>query len=355
MSKETRAARIFYIVLIPVILVVVLLNSGILQVWLPAATCGGEKFSAVRYNYYYFSCYNEFINENTGNLASLGFDEKIDLRNQNYDANTTWQDHFRQEAETRLSYAVYYNTLADDAGYVCSAEDLAPVQDQLAANKAECSQKGIAAKNYYKAYYGSGMSELSYTKELTYEVRAHAYAKYLQSNTPITDEAIVAYMTDNQIQDYNTANIRLIAMKAVPDRFSGEVGAPQLDALTERLTRLSARLEAKPTEAETLAQTYSTDASAASGGTLTDQTRSTLPAAISDWCFDSTRKAGDVYTTVDRDSGIAYWVYFDHFGSSAAVIETRLTLQSQAAASRETQELSAYPVVLNSIGMTVVG
>ena len=128
MSKESRLNQIFYIIIIPIVLIVVLLNSGLLQTWLPAASCGGENFSAVRYNYYYYSYYNEFIDQNTGQLESLGYNQNTEPKDQQYEEGTTWDEHFRQEAETRISYAVYYNTLADQAGYVCSEEDLAPVQ-----------------------------------------------------------------------------------------------------------------------------------------------------------------------------------------------------------------------------------
>ena len=54
MKNQSKLVRAFYIVLVPVVLVVILLNSGVLQKWLTAVTVDGEPYSAVRYDYYYY-------------------------------------------------------------------------------------------------------------------------------------------------------------------------------------------------------------------------------------------------------------------------------------------------------------
>ena len=199
------------------------------------------------------------------------------------------------------------------------------------------------------------MTESRYQKELTYEVRAQAYAKYLESHTQMTDEEISQYLIQNNISDYLAGNIRLIAMNAVPDRFSGEVGAAQLDALTERMSRLMARLEADPSQADSLARTYSTDASAQNGGLLENQTKSSVPECISVWCFDASRKTGDIDTVVDKENGKAYWVFFEGTGESGAAIEAKAAILEEKAVAQKAAELPSYPVIRNSIGMKVVG
>ncbi|MBP1737572.1 MAG: putative isomerase [Oscillospiraceae bacterium] len=355
MSKQNRVTQMFYIILIPVILVVVFLNSGLPQIWLTAASCGGERFSAVRYDYYYYSCYNEFIDENSEQLSELGYDENVEDKDQNYDADTTWEEYFRQEAEARISYAVYYNTLAEAAGYSFSEEELSPVETKLLELQADYTAKGISAKNYYKAYYGPGMTASRYQKELTYEVKAAAYADYLKEHTDVGSEEIASYVSEHGMADYKSVNLRLITMSAVPDRFQGEVGEAQLDALTERLSRLSALLEAKPDSAEGLARTYSDGANAQAGGLLTDQTKSSVPEQISDWCFDSTRGVGDTEALVDRENGVAYWVCFLGWGESGAAMEATQAIQAEKAAARESADLSSYPVLRKAIGMTVTG
>ena len=42
MKNQSKLVRAFYIVLVPVVLVVILLNSGVLQKWLTAVTVDGE-------------------------------------------------------------------------------------------------------------------------------------------------------------------------------------------------------------------------------------------------------------------------------------------------------------------------
>ena len=41
MKNQSKLVRAFYIVLVPVVLVVILLNSGVLQKWLTAVTVDG--------------------------------------------------------------------------------------------------------------------------------------------------------------------------------------------------------------------------------------------------------------------------------------------------------------------------
>ena len=61
MKNDSRMNRAFYLFLVPIVAVIVLLNSGYLQRWFTAATVYGEDYSAVRYNYYYFSVYHDFL------------------------------------------------------------------------------------------------------------------------------------------------------------------------------------------------------------------------------------------------------------------------------------------------------
>ena len=61
MKNNAKGLTPLYIILVPIILVVVLLNSGLLQKLLPAADVHGETYRVNRYNYYYFTIYNAFL------------------------------------------------------------------------------------------------------------------------------------------------------------------------------------------------------------------------------------------------------------------------------------------------------
>ena len=61
-KNNAKALTPMYIILVPVVLVVVLLNSGLLQRLLPAAQVRGTSYRANQYNYYYFSAYRDFLN-----------------------------------------------------------------------------------------------------------------------------------------------------------------------------------------------------------------------------------------------------------------------------------------------------
>ena len=148
MKNQSKLVRAFYIVLVPVVLVVILLNSGVLQKWLTAVTVDGEPYSAVRYDYYYYSVYLDFLDSD---YEAAGFDPAVSAGSQIYDGDETWREHFCQQAEERLALTAYYNGQAQAAGYTFSQEELAPVEEKLQQIKEESARLGIQEGNYYPA------------------------------------------------------------------------------------------------------------------------------------------------------------------------------------------------------------
>ena len=101
MKKNSfRLEYAFYIIIIPIVLVMILLNSGYLQRWFTAVTVDGEDYNAVGYNYYYFRCYRDFVDSE--DFASSGLDLTVSLSDQQYDETATWKDHFTAQAEERM-------------------------------------------------------------------------------------------------------------------------------------------------------------------------------------------------------------------------------------------------------------
>lgn len=351
MKTKDPALRAMYIILVPVVLLIILLNTGMLQRVLTAVTVNGEKYTVVRYNYYYFDYYNSFLEENEERLAELGYDpEKADSQ-QAYDENTTWKEFFQTKAEANLVETAYYHDLAVKAGYQFSEEELAPVEEKLAANYARQILYGINSDNYYVSYYGAGMDESRYTEELTRQVKARAYKAHLDAAYAADQADIDRWLAENPVEDYLSAELRVITLEALPDRGTGEVGAAQLSALEARLDKLAARYE-EGVPFEELQTVFSTRALGDEIGAL-NAVYADLPEELADWCLaeQADLSAGDTMRCVDEETGLAYFVIFDGQGENGPALEAKAALAASAAEETYQRILSECPVEHSTLGM----
>ena len=354
MKNTDPLLRALYIVLVPVVLLIILLNSGFLQKHLPAVTVDGEKYTVVRYNYYYFDYYNSFLEENEDRLDELGYDPDTEDTKQYYDGDTTWKEFFRAEAEASLAETAYYYGLAVQTGYAFSEDELAAVEEKLAENEADQLLNGISAANYYVSFYGSGMTEASYTEELTRQVKARAYQAYLTAAYEPDQEDVDRWLAENGVSDYEAAVLRVITLTATPDRETGEVGDDQLAALEAKLGRLAARYEAGYTFDE-LQQSFSTQTLGDKYGVL-EVVAGQVPQGLYDWCVTGGDKlsVGDTAAVVDRETGTACFAVYDGMGGSGAQLEAQAALSARAMEADRQQILEKYTVVYSKLGMMLV-
>ena len=347
-QKGVRLDYIFYIILVPIVLVIILLNSGLLQRWFTAVTLDGEDYKAVEYNYYFFRCYREFVDGEE--FAGSGLDLTVALSHQQYDETTTWKDHFAAQAEARMVTTAFYDGLAREAGYTFSQEELAPVQQTLEEIADYCGEVGIAVDNYYPAYYGAGMTQGIFTQELEREVRAQAYRTYLAQGGGTTDQEVEAYLADHPVDNHPLTDLWLIELDAVPARADGQVGPQQLDELEARLGRLEARAAQGGETMDVLSDKFS-DRPWGDHGRLEQAVEQDLPELVAQWCFAPERAAGDMAALLDRQAGKGYLVQVEGFSGSSAQRTARLALAAEQIGQLDAQALEHTTVEYHAIGM----
>lgn len=360
MSKQqngTMNLKPLYIILVPVIAVILILNSGYLQKWLPCVTVNGTSYNVVRYDYYYFSAYNDFVEENSDNLEALGFDSNTSVKTQQYNDDMTWMDYFCQQGEQRMMEAAYYNDLASAASYEFTEEELAPVTEKMDEITELCTSNGVTISNYMTASYGSGMTEAAFKEELTYEVQGEAYKSYLEKNYEPEADAITAWISQQKdLDSYTTADLQIIELDASIDRFSEEVGDTQLLALQNKLDELTQRYVNKTESFEQLSTEFSVDEDLVkTGGTVNNCTKDQLTDEIADWCFNQERTSGDYLESMDKENGKAYLVVYVKAGDSSQSIEARDALAKEAVESAYEDASYQYTPVTHKIGMTLIG
>ena len=359
LNSQDPMLRALYIILVPIVLLIIILNSGFLQRVVPAAKVHGRSYTVVRYNYYYFEYYNNFLEEHEQELDELGYDPSLNDAKQYTSGGLSWKAYFMREAEKNMAETAYYYDLAEAAGYTFSEEELLPVDTRMAEHTAVQTASNINAKNYYTAYYGSGMTEAVYREELTRQVKAQAYKEYLVRSSAPTQAELDAYIAANAIQDYRTADLRVITLEAQPDRETGEIGTEQSVALWQKMQRLVERYEAGESF-ESLQAAFSTKALGDSRGYLYDATRLDLPEIIADDLFfggdDPTAYPNGNpvggYLTEQSADGTAYFVILDAWGGSGPEREASLALGEDALLAAAQAEIAAnYAVVRQRFGM----
>ena len=347
--------RAIYIILVPIVLLIILLNSGWLQRYVPAATVhGNERYTVVRYNFYYFDYYNDFLNQHADELDKLGYDPQQSAKKQAYDGAMSWKEFFQRKAEANLAETAYYCDLAEAAGYQFSDEELAPVQEKLAENEAQRTKYGINANNYYLSYYGAGMNEQRYTEELTRMVKAQAYKAHLTEEYSPEESAISDWISAHPEDEYQAVELKLITLDALPDRADDSIGAAQLDALRAKLARLEERY-LSGTSFDDLQTEFSTKALGNEQGVLTATTSAQLPdVLVQQFLTDQSELAvGQTYALVDNATGTAYFAQITGFSGSGPRLDAIAALSAQAVDAQQEAALNDYTVSRNALGMLI--
>ena len=350
--EKNPYVRALYIILVPIVLLIILLNSGWLQRVLPAASVNQISYSVVDYDYYYFDYYNRFLEENSENLSEMGYDSTVSNGQQDYDDTMTWREYFLEEGEKELVEARYFYDQALSAGYEFSEDELLPISEQLEENEKIRSTYGLKENNFYISYYGRGMNEDAYMKQLTLSVKAKAYKNYLIHGYQPSDEELTSYLSEHAEQDYKTVSLSLITLDA--ENIRGEASSDaSTKALQERLSRLESRYDAGESFDE-LQAAFSTKKLGGSKGKLLDATRADLPDVIADALLTNqdSLKTGECYALLDKEAGIAYFILLEEFGDSGLEKEAAIELGKQKTEEQLADALAAdYKLKRNSLGM----
>jgi hypothetical protein len=329
--KERLAKLPRYLVFLPLILFAILLYGGILQRFIPALSVGGTKYTSAQFNYWYYESYLNYVDEHYDELDALGLDTDRALDKQQREDGQTWEDYFRLQAEETLRQTEALLAQADEYGISLEAEDLPEYAQRLADADAECETSGIDLDDYVHSYYGYSVTAANYKKQLLRETGADAVRAAVTASLQPTQEEAAAYAAEHpELDDYSTADIRVIWFAAATDRFTGETGDTQLTDMQARAELLMERWAANggdETAFADLAVRYSEHDSAADGGRLDSVCKGELPETLDSWLFDSARQSGD--TTVSASADGLWVIYYCGADVSAAELSARQLLQDE--------------------------
>ena len=356
MKNNSPYLRAMYIVLVPIVLLIILLNSGWLQSFIAAAHINNEKYSVVEYNFYYFDYLYTFLEKSEEELESLGYDTSKTEAKQQYNDSMTWREYFMHESEKVMAETAYFYDLAKEAGYEFSEDELSEVEEKIQANNEEMTLYSLSSKNFYLSYYGSGATEETYRKELTKKVKAYAYKQHLIDTCVLEDEEIEEYLVENGGGDYASVNISILSLEALADRESGEIGESQMDALGKKYEALLNRID-EGADFDKLIEKFSTGLLGDANGKMTDATIEDMTYDGFDFLFEDQENLteGEIYSNINLEGGYVFVLRFDGFGQDGAKRLAEERLAKEHIENEKDEALGGdYKVMESSFGMTLV-
>ena len=223
-NRKTRNKFILIgILIVLMIVLVIFVNSRLFYNVTTALTVGDTNYSVARMNYEYQKAYMNF-NQTYGQYFSSLIDTSRSLKDQScpFDANGgTWDDYFKQSAETNLTQlsAVYAKAVAE--GYTLTEDEAAEIDTAVENYRAYGKSLGYATLNkFLSAYFGTGNSEKTVRANMAEELIASRYADDIYSSFTYTDEELDAYYAENA-DSYDYVNVLYTLISAAANDEEG--------------------------------------------------------------------------------------------------------------------------------------
>jgi len=309
-SREKKAGTIFGVVVL-VALVCFVLSFPIrtyLTLHQTYVTIGGEKLTKVEYDYNFYSLMNNYVNQYGTYLTYMGLDLSADISTQAYSSTMTWKDYFDEMTIESIKKNKALKQEAEKASFVASDLEKS-VSDFETEVKKAANEAGTNVGSYLKQAYGpyATLKRLTpFVKDMAYI--GEYYTQVSDEKAPTADE-ISAYYAEHT-NDYDCVDYYVQVVAAELPTEPTELADP-VDETAEK----DADAEYEPSEAEIeKAMSDAKEIANAklatnkSEGTLKEGVKySSLSSVISDWLFDSSRKANN-QAVLEDSTGHQYYV-----------------------------------------------
>lgn len=355
--KKVFSKRNLIIMFFPVVFVLVILTLGLPQRVLTAATIGGEKYTVVDYNFYYYEAYYNYVNDHYDQLGELGLNINASLKSQQYDEDTTWEQYFRQRTlEDMQEYAILCHE-AEQAGFDASEEIAATQGEKQALIRDYCIANNIGDVNkYLSQLYDGGMTEQVYYEQLSRRTLAECYREQVLAELA-PDDAAVAEQAQRYggEEEYQTADVVVAYFPPATDRVTGQSEERQWQNAETLAQAAQARAEEQGGDLEAYlevaAQFSRLEDEDHPDGHFPNLTKQDVEEVLEAWCFDPARQSGD--SAVLRDDTGCYLVYFNGFGESNLTLRARADLLDQNYQQWLQDRQENFAIETNGLGMLI--
>ncbi len=165
------------------------------------ATVGDKKLDNGTFQFYYAMEVMDFLNNNSYYLEAMGLDytQPLDQQFANKEEGITWQQMFIDSAISDwYNYAVM-NLMAEEEGYVISAEMQASIDTFEQQLLDVATSNGFTdAQSMINSDFGAGYNVENYIRYLEDRYRAVDYVSHLYEVLKPTAQEVEAYFTENE-------------------------------------------------------------------------------------------------------------------------------------------------------------
>jgi hypothetical protein len=315
-----------------VAVICVIWKSNVIPKTATAVTIGDEKYTAAEVNFYFQNTYQSFVNQNYSYLSMLGLDASKDLKDQQF-GDQTWYDYFLDQALTQMEQVQAMNTLAEESGFAWTDDLQAQLDSSMESLKTAASNYGYTQKQYLGMLFGSTMTPKIYQEQLKRSLLANAYMQDYESS--------LVYSEDQLTESYNADPNAYDKVSYESIRISGAADTKDADGndieVTDEMTA-AAMAAAKETADSMYAawqsgESMSDLADGNEDASATDTEKGTYSdTVLTNWLFDSSRKAGDSAVLEDADNSCYYVVSFrDRYREDYLTVDVRhILIQPEA-------------------------
>lgn len=331
-AKKLRNQTIGFVVAMALVVCIVLgvlavravNNSGIIQRNTIAVTIGEHELSSADMNYYYVDAINEFYNDwyeyyqdsTDDYLKAMGLDTTKPLDEQIYDEDAeepiTWAQFFLDSAieQAKSDYALYDMAKADSE-FALSEDEQKSLDNAITNTETYAKLFGYNNGNHYvRAMYGFGSNVKNYKNYLERDAYARAYYNAHQDALIYADADIRAYEADKKAE-YNSYSYTYAYMsytyflqggtkddegKITYSEEDNEAARAAMKAAAEDLATATSVEELK-TKVEALKLT---EGSSIKIQEKTNDLYANVDTIIRDWIVSGDRKEGDISAIVNE-------------------------------------------------------
>lgn len=267
---------------------------------------GQHDVTRQEFDFYYYQMLNSYSSMYASMGLSAGVDFSGDLSQQQYSDTQTWKDLFDELAVGQLKRVKAITDAAASEGFTHDTE--AEYAEFLESARTEAENGGVALSVFFRNAYGPYATENSVERQMKETLLADAYYAKLQEDHAPSEEEITAEYEANK-NDYDKVDYRSFTFRAdVAEDAGEEERKAAMDAARDRAEEMQSRLASgedfrelclayASEEEKSSYEDAETDASLHSGASY-----AAAPAAVRDWLYEASRKAGDVTVQADESA-----------------------------------------------------
>lgn len=310
------------IALVVLFIVLLFLNSGILQRSVKAVTVGDHDVKVADFNYYYNSNMKSAISNMGDYAAYYGLDVSKDLHDQPcyFDEEISWADYFCDTALDNLQSDLVLSDLAEAEGLELSEDAQALYDQTIAATKQYAATNGMSFDQYIKAMFGKGFTESRFNELVRRSCLATQYQADIVDGFEYTPDDLEAFYEEDPTV-FNGYTYRSYFINGYDS--DEEVKAQKLQESHDKADEMAARInevegvEAKEELFNELTIEYAAEEYRESYELDPDFTISrfknadTLDEYLSEFILGEDRQPGDV-EVIDGTTGYYVVMYLDY-------------------------------------------